>query len=331
MSRYHHDTVVSAVKYFAFPKYENLDTFTHLPFQEPPFRFVNPGEQLVKNEIEEPIFISKKPEGSREIFVGLYDNADHVFHMYTMNRNLGITYVRNTHILPTPTVLPESMEEKRRESVRSRARTAVPGTINVMFVLDVCRVMDVVSHKFINVILGDMGPIRLHSLTVQEREFLFHEFNLVEKRVRQYTDLSDLDDVMNSNENFPYIRDNGIVLVQGTDPNPRTPCAKYTPPEFASVYLHVLPVITMKTRIWKMFIYSAGKAEPYKVIPAPENFYVPPMGAIVAFKIEQKGNMWRFVPKHIREDKNTPSTLFTIQRFISRHLKINKNQQHEQD
>lgn len=334
MSRYHHETVVSAVNHFAFPEV-NLDNYNFLPYQEPPFRHVPPGQVLVDTNDDDVfktrIYISKKPEGSREIFVGLYDNAEQIFHMYSMNRFKAITYIAGNRNVSIPTVLPESVDVKRRESVRDRARTAPQGTINVMFVMDVCRVVNVENRTIRNVVLSELGPMTLSGLSETERQFFLKTYDLVFKHVRNYSNESDIDEIINLPEEYPYNPENGVVLVQGYYPGPRTPCAKYTPPEFASVYLHVLPIITMKTRLWKLFVFHSGNLEPYKVIPAPANFYVPPIGAVVSFKIEKgehesNENYWRFVPKHIRQDKSTPSTMQTVHRFITRFLKANKQQ-----
>jgi hypothetical protein len=153
-----------------------------------------------------------------------------------------------------------------------------------------------------------------------EVTWLQNNFNLVQKFTVKYTDVNQIDEVMNANEAFPYHPENGVIFVQGDKPSPKAPCAKYTASEHASVYLHVLPIITLKARIWKLSVYQDSELALYKTIPAPNNFYVPPTGMVVSFGIhfDERG-YWKFFPKHIRQDKITPSTIQTVQRFIARY------------
>jgi hypothetical protein len=329
MSKFHYDTVISAVKLFAFPQIDNLDNYKHLPYQEPPFRFIQPEQALVTKElISNDVYISKKPEGNREIFVCLYDKADSTVHMYSVDRHKNIKYIfPDTLNQVVPLILPPGLERLRKQSVAERSNNSnVPlNTLNVMFVFDVCRVYSSLTRQFINVILSDIGPIHLYNLHLSlgnsdEVTWLQKNFNLVDKRTMKYTHESQIHEIMNTNEAFPYHPENGVIFVQGDRPSPKAPCAKYTPPEHASVYLHVLPIITLKARIWKLSVYQDSELALYKTIPAPNNFYVPPTGMVVSFGIhfDERG-YWKFFPKHIRQDKLTPSTIQTVQRFVARY------------
>lgn len=320
MSKFHYDTVISAVKLFAFPQIDNLDNYKHLPYQEPPFRFIQPDQALVSKElISNDVYISKKPEGNREIFVCLYDKADSTVHMYSVDRHKNIKYIfPDTLNQVVPLILPPGLERLRQRSVSERSNnTNIPlNTLNVMFVFDVCRVYSSTTRQFINVILSDIGPMRL----TDDSTWLQSHFNLVQKVTMKYTDVNQIDTIMNMPESFPYHPENGVIFVQGNNFTPKSPCAKYTPPNEASVYLHVLPIITLKARIWKLSVYEDSDLALYKTIPAPNNFYVPPTGMVVSFGIhfDERG-YWKFFPKHVRQDKLTPSTIQTVQRFVARY------------
>lgn len=324
MSKFHYDTVISAVKLFAFPQIDNLDNYKHLPYQEPPFRFIQPEQTLVTKElISNDVYISKKPEGNREIFVCLYDKADSTVHMYSVDRHKNIKYIfPDTVNQVVPLILPPGLDRLRKQSVseRSNNNNNVPlNTLNVMFVFDVCRVYSSVTRQFVNVILSDIGPIHLHNQS-DDFAWLQSKFNLVQKVTIKYTDVQQIDEIMNTPENFPYHPENGVIFVQGNKPSPKAPCAKYTPPNQASVYIHVLPIITLKARIWKLSVYQDSELALYKTIPAPNNFYVPPTGMVVSFGIEfDERGYWKFFPKHVRQDKLTPSTIQTVQRFVARY------------
>lgn len=325
MSKFHYDTVISAVKLFAFPQIDNLDNYKHLPYQEPPFRFIQPEQTLVTKElISNDVYISKKPEGNREIFVCLYDKADSTVHMYSVDRHKNVKYIfPDLTNQVVPLFLPPGLDRLRKQSVNERSNNSnVPlNTLNVMFVFDVCRVYSSVTRQFINVILSDIGPMHLYNIgQTEELKWLQENFNLVQKVTIKYTDVNQIHEIMNTNEAFPYHPENGVIFVQGDRPSPKAPCAKYTPPNHASVYLHVLPIITLKARIWKLSVYQDSDLALYKTIPAPNNFYVPPTGMVVSFGIhfDERG-YWKFFPKHIRQDKLTPSTIQTVQRFVARY------------
>ena len=326
MSRFHYDTVVNAVKYYAFNVVENLDNHRNLPYQEPPFRFITPGTTLVsKDGLDDTVWISKKPEGNREIFVCLYDKVDKTVHLYSMDRHKQIKYIlpeSKPYIVPI--LLNDTMEQVRHQSVQERLQNGTPSTLlNVMFVFDICRVYSPITRGFYNVLLSDLGPIQLNNLSDDDRNWFKKTYGFVEKYTKKYESIEDIREVTIKPEIFPYHPENGVIFVQGKKPIPKSPCAKWTEPENASVYLHVLPVLTKKTNIWKLSYYNNDTLELFKTIPAFRNFYIPPIGCVVSFGIEFEGRIWKLVPKHIRQDKLLPSSHNTITRFINRYRQRN--------
>jgi len=335
MSRFHFDTVINAVKYYAFNVVENLDGFRNLPYQEPPFRFVEPGTPLVsKDGLDDTVWISKKPEGNREIFVCLYDKVDKTVHMYSMDRHKQIKYIfPESKPFIVPIHLNESFEAIRYKSIQERLQNGTPSTLlNVMFVFDICRVYSPTLRGFYNVILSDLGPIQLHQLGDDNLHWFKNTFNFVQKITKLYESIDDIEYISNVKEPFPYHPENGVIFVQGQKPIPKSPCAKWTSPKDASVYLHVLPILTKKTNIWKLSYYNNDTLELFKTIPAFNNFYVPPVGCVVSFGIEYNNNIWKLIPKHIRQDKITPSSYNTITRFIHRYRSnITNNEEVEEE
>jgi hypothetical protein len=95
----------------------------------------------------------------------------------------------------------------------------------------------------------------------------------------------------------------------------------------STVFLHVNPIISLKTRVWQLCTWRNDNLEPFRFIPAP-NFYVPPTGAIVAFRIVIDGERWRLVPTRMRVDKATPSSSLTLTKFIARNLPKSMQKQH---
>lgn len=329
MSRFHQDIVLSAVKHFAFPQVENFDEYVVLPYKEPPFRHILPNQMLVNTvETKDIVTISKKPEGNREILVGLYDKADGFFHLYSMARNKEIRYIIPEFGPSQPVHLSEDTIQLRNKSIKERIKSDPPNTLNVIFVLDVCRVFSQQRRNFINVILSDIGPMSFE--TLPDRFMLKHAYTMVNKITMPYISAENIDTIMSIPEPFPYNAENGVVFVQTPSDkkqNPQCPCAKFTPPQFASVYLHVQPVLTLKAHIWKLTVLNEGKAELFKVIPAVDQFYVPPCGAVVSFGISVGADgMWKLFPKHIRVDKETPSTLTTLYKYISRYAPNRRRQ-----
>ncbi len=336
MSKFHFDTVISAVKLHAFPQIDNLDNYKNLPYQEPPFRHIKPGQTIVSKKLpNNDIIISKKPEGNREIFVCLFDKADSTVHMYSVDRHKNVKYIFPDLVDQTvPVYLPEHLEMQRRDSVAARLQNnqVPPNTLNALFVFDVCRVYSSITRNFVNVILSDLGPIRIPALSQNDKAWLMNTYSFVEKMSMVYTRDSDIDYIINTPENFPYNPENGVIFVQGSVPTPKSPCAKYTPPENASVYLHVLPIITLKARLWKLSYFHEGELKLYKTIPAYPNFYVPPVGMVVSFGISfDERNYWKFIPKRVRQDKLTPSALQTIQKFVARYLPRNDEDHDDHD
>lgn len=313
MSRFHHETVVSAVKHIAFAHVQDFDSRPQLPFQEPAFRFLKPDERI-EESIEAPVLISKKPEGQREIFVGLYDQVDNYIYMYTMTRERSIHYVIPSSVGPhEPVVLPQDLEDIRTRDRKNR---------RVLFVYDICRVLDEVNRQVINVVIRDLSPqgYRLESMSPDTLAWMKSTYNVRTKTFREYKSLDDIHETMTSDEDFPYRPENGVLFLQGSVPMPNSPCVKYTPPDHARVYIAVQPVTTVSARIWRLHVLDNGTPKFFRAIPAVPGFFVPPIGAVVAFKIDtNEEGYWRFVPTHIRVDKQFPSAIQTVQRFISRH------------
>jgi len=322
MNKFHVDLVSRAVLTFAFPNVASFDEVSNLPFKEPPFRHVKPGSLLVQppNGEEEGnddiILISKKPEGSREILVGLVDRVDKHLYVYSMARNKGIQFVH-----PDDPSFPVPVSPDLIRAIQYRARSNKDAD-QIAFVLDVCRVYDQTSRRYFNVILSDHSPI---ALPHADFDMLARAYMMRYKTFRPYTSESDIHEIMNAYEDFPYHSDNGVVFVQvrrGSMPNLRSACAKYTPPELATVFLHVNPIITLKTRVWQLSTWRNDHLEPFRTITAP-HFYIPPTGAIVAFRLqveEENRQRWRLVPTRMRTDKMTPSSPLTLHRFIGRYV-----------
>jgi hypothetical protein len=148
-------------------------------------------------------------------------------------------------------------------------------------------------------------------------------FNLHMKTMRVYRSPMDIHTILTEPCSYPYNADNGVVFVQvknGDMPTLKSPCAKFTPSDLANVFFHVQPITTIKTRIWRLSLWNDNHFELYRTISAPANFYVPPTGAIVAFRIRVNGERWFFEPTRIRVDKVTPSSKVTVNRFIRRYV-----------
>ncbi len=313
MNKFHIDLVTRAVSTFAFPSVPSLDEVTNLPFKEPPFRHIAPGTLLTASEADETVLISKKPEGQREILVGIVDRVDKHIYVYAMARNKTITFVH-----PDDPSIPVPVSNDLVRAVQQRARGNRDAD-QIAFVLDVCRVYDPLTRRLFNVVLSDIGPIAVPRIDI---DMFARAYLLRFKVFRPYTDENDIRTVMETPEDYPYHPDNGVVFVQvrtGGMPNLRSPCAKYTPLELSTVFLHVNPIITLKTRVWQLSTWRNDHLEPFRTIPAPV-FYVPPTGAIVAFRLNVDGDRWRLVPARMRVDKMTPSSPLTLNRFIALHL-----------
>lgn len=324
MATFHYDLVRRAVQTYAFPGFD-LVSLESLPFYEPSYRNLEPGVAIVKRadgesgDNNDVVFVSKKPEGNREIFVGIYDSVDGHFYMYASTRGK-VTYFIHPNNPEMPVFLSRDFHDMRREALRSKSISSP----HIMFVLDVCRVFDPVLKNTVNVILSDIGPFKFANIPPIDFRFLSDVFNLRYKIVRPYTSHEDVDAVVHAAEPYPYHPDNGIVFVQvkaGESPRPTSVCCKYTPPSLATVFLHVQPIRTVKTNVWKLSLWHNDNLHPYKTIHAPEGFYVPPTGAIVAFQIRLlEMPRWIFVPVRMRADKSTPSAMVTMHRFIRRSL-----------
>lgn len=328
MNKFHVDLVTKAVLVYAFPQLASLDAVTNLPFKEPPFRYARPGALLVddgehtttEHKEEEHILISKKPEGSREILVGIVDRVDKHFYVYSMGRNKMITFIHpDDPCVPVPTSA-ELQDSMHRRSTFNRQKPNHQRDLDqVVFVFDVCRVYDAVTRRFFNVILSDVSPMQLPP---PDMVMLGRAYILRMKVFRPYTSDEDIRATIETPEDFPYHPDNGVVFVQTPvrgAPSLRSPCAKFTPSDMATVFLHVNPIVTLKTRVWQLSTWRNDHLEPFRTIPAP-HFYIPPTGAIVAFKITVDGERWRLVPTRMRVDKATPSSPLTLTRFIARSL-----------
>ncbi len=317
MSRFHEDLVTRAVKAYAFPTFHGFDEATYLPFLEPVFRLPEPGKLLVVNEDNENeddvVLVSRKPEGSREIFVGIYDNADDNFYMYSMGRNKQVVFVH-----PENPTIPMKISDNLKH-LRHKSNAISP---HILFVFDVCRTYCSMSKRIFNVILSDLGPLKLGS-SLSDAEYLSMNYNLHKKTMRVYRSPMDIHAILAEPCSYPYHADNGIVFVQvrnGDMPTLKSPCAKFTPSDLATVFFHVQPITTIKTRIWRMSCWKDNHLELYRTISAPSNFYVPPTGAIVAFRIRIDTSRWLFEPIRIRVDKVTPSSKLTLNRFIRRYV-----------
>jgi hypothetical protein len=343
-NKFHVDLVTKAVLTYAFPKLTSLDAVTNLPFKEPPFRHVRPGTLLTtatntedENDAgpaEQHVLISKKPEGQREILVGIVDRVDKHFYVYSMCRNKMITFVHpDDPCVPVPTSADLQANIHRRSMFNRQNPTHQRDLDQIAFVFDVCRVYDSVTRRFYNVVLSDVSPM---ALPVQDMAILGRAYLLRTKVFRPYTCEEDVRAVMETPEDYPYHPDNGVVFVQTPvreSPNLRSPCAKFTPPELSTVFLHVNPIISLKTRVWQLSTWRNDNLEPFRFIPAP-NFYVPPTGAIVAFRIViEGGERWRLVPTRMRVDKATPSSSLTLTKFIARNLpkSMQKQSHHHRD
>ncbi len=292
--RIHFETVANAVgRAFSYMPYPDYVAKTQLPYNEPAFKLVEPPSTA------ERVLISKKPEGLREIFVGFVDPVDNRFYMYSMNRARQINFVAPSSGFDTPVELPAFVPQSRRSKV--------------VFVFDVCRVWDRARRDFVNVVIHDMGPVGYHA-------WLRDTYNLVTKSYTPYTSFEDIHRCMEEPADFPYSPENGVLFVMGDAPSMSATCFKYTPPAHARVYLRVEPVLTRSARLWKLIALSNNELRLFRTIPAPDSFYVPPLGAVVAFKVValDDGSSFRFVPTHIRVDKQTPSAFPTIQRAIAR-------------
>jgi hypothetical protein len=320
MASFHYDLVRRAVQTYAFPGYDIM-SLESLPFYEPPFRHLEPNTLIQSSDKGDDgvVFVSKKPEGNREIFVGIYDSVDGHFYMYATARNK-ITYFVHPNNPEMPVFLSRDFSELRKEALRTK-KISSP---HIMFVLDVCRVFDPVLKNTVNVILSDVGPFKFANIPPMDFRFMSDVFNLRYKIVRPYTSPEDVDAVVRAAEPYPYHPDNGIVFVQvksGEAPKPTSVCIKFTPPSLATVFLHVQPIRTVKTNVWKLSLWHNDNLHLYKTIHAPEGFYVPPTGAVVAFQIRLlEAPRWIFVPVRMRADKATPSAMVTLHRFIRRSL-----------
>ena len=323
MNKFHIDLVTKAVLTFAFPSVSSLDEVSNLPFKEPPFRHIAPGETLTtpSSEGEETILISKKPEGQREILVGMIDRVDRHMYVYSMARDKSITFVH-----PDDPSVPVPVSNDLVRAVQHRARGHREAD-QIAFVLDVCRVYDPMSRRMYNVVLSDIGPVAVPRIDI---DMFARAYLLRFKIFRAYTNETDIHAVMETPEDYPYHPDNGVVFVQvrtGGMPNLRSACAKYTPLEMSTVFLHVNPIITLKTRVWQLSTWRNDHLEPFRTIPAPA-FYIPPTGAIVAFRLAVDGERWRLMPTRMRVDKVTPSSPLTLNRFIARHLPQHSRRHH---
>jgi hypothetical protein len=233
--------------------------------------------------------------------------------MYSMTRERTIHYVPSTNGPAEPVVLPPDLEVIRARDRKNR---------RVLFVYDICRVLDEVNRRMVNVVIRDLSPngYRLDSMTPETLAWMKSIFNIRTKTFREYKSLEDIHNTMTADEGFPYSPENGVLFLQGDVPMPNSPCVKYTPPEHARVYIAVHPVTTVSARIWRLNVLDNGALKFFRAIPAVPGFFVPPVGAVVAFKIStNEDGYWRFVPTHIRVDKQFPSAIQTVQRFISRH------------
>ncbi len=328
MNKFHVDLVTKAVLTYAFPKLASLDAVTNLPFKEPPFRHARPGTLLTTAAdesdeaaaAEQHVLISKKPEGQREILVGIVDRVDKCFYVYSMGRNKMISFVHpDDPCVPVPTS-GELQANMHRRSVFNRQNPAHQRDLDqIAFVFDVCRVYDALTRRFYNVVLSDVSPM---ALPAPDMAMMARAYFLRLKIFRPYTSEEDIRAIMDTPEDYPYHPDNGVVFVQTPvreSPNLRSPCAKFVPLEMSTVFLHVNPIITLKTRVWSLSTWRNDHLEPFRTIPAP-NFYVPPTGAIVAFRIVIDGERWRLVPTRMRVDKATPSSPLTLTKFIARNL-----------
>lgn len=324
MNKFHLDLVSKAVLTFAFPHIASFDEVSHLPFKEPPFRHVQPGSLLVQTQqtdaadeaSDDIVLISKKPEGSREILVGLVDRVDKYLYVYSMARNKVIQFVH-----PDDPSFPVPVSNDLVRAIQYRARSNKDAD-QIAFVYDVCRVYDSVSRRQFNVILSDHSPV---AMPHADFDLLARAYMMRFKSFRTYANEADIHAVIAQPEDFPYHPDNGVVFVQvrrGAMPSLRSACAKFTPPELATVFLHVNPIITLKTRVWQLSTWRNDHLEPFRTIPAPA-LYVPPTGAIVAFRVqvdEANKHRWRLVPTRMRTDKMTPSSPLTLHRFIGRYV-----------
>jgi hypothetical protein len=296
----------------AFPYVENLENYHTLPYQEPRFRFMLPNEMISETHGNGTVYVSKKPEGEREIFVGVYDRVEKVVHFFTVCRNKRILHVPSVQIMPFP------LSNDLRQKIENT------GSLTP-FVFDVCRVLDTRTRMHVNVLLSDIGPLHLDKISMEDQSILMNSYNIVRKLTIPYHSGQDIETVVSASECFPYHPENGIIFVQSTsDENiihPKSPCAKYTLPVNASVYFFVEPIITLRARLWKLMYLGNKELVTFKTIPAQTGFYVPPTGAVVSFGIHvNEEGYWRFYPKHIRLDKSVPSVLNTIQQFISRYV-----------
>jgi hypothetical protein len=159
--------------------------------------------------------------------------------------------------------------------------------------------------------------------SLSDAEYLSMNYNLHMKTMRVYRSPMDIHAILAEPCSYPYNADNGVVFVQvrnGDMPTLKSPCAKFTPSDLATVFFHVQPITTIKTRIWRMSCWKDNHLELYRTISAPSNFYVPPTGAIVAFRIRIDTSRWMFEPIRIRVDKVTPSSKLTLNRFIRRYV-----------
>lgn len=319
MNKFHIDVVSRAILTFAFQNITSFDEVSNLPFKEPPFRHVKPGAKIVQNteeqeENEDVVLISKKPEGSREIFVGLVDRVDKHLYVYSMARDKSIQFVH-----PDDPSMPAPVSNDLIRAIQHRSRTNKEAD-QIAFVFDVCRVFDTMSRRYYNVILSDLSPTPLPHV---DFDMLTRAYLMRYKVFRPYTSESDIREMTDLPADFPYHPDNGVVFVQvrkGSMPTLRSACAKFTPLELSTVFLHVNPIITLKTRVWQLSTWRNDHLEPFRTIPAP-NFYIPPTGAIVAFRMHVEENQrWRLVPTRMRVDKMTPSSPLTLHRFIGRYV-----------
>lgn len=325
MNKFHVDLVTKAVLTYAFPKLPSMDVVTNLPFKEPPFRHARPGTLLTTIDVddattEQHVLISKKPEGAREILVGIVDRVDKHFYVYSMSRNKMIAFVHpDDPCVPVPTSTDLQTNMHRRSMYNRQNPNHQRDLDQIAFVFDVCRVYDAMTRRVYNVVLSDVSPV---ALPVQDMNMLARAYLLRLKVFRPYTSEEDIRAVMDTPEDYPYHPDNGVVFVQTPvheSPNLRSPCAKFTPIELSTVFLHVNPIITLKTRVWQLSTWRNDNLEPFRTIPAPQ-FYIPPTGAIVAFRIVVDGERWRLLPTRMRVDKVTPSSTLTLTKFIARNL-----------
>jgi hypothetical protein len=311
--------IQKALVKFAFPLVDKFDEYQTLPYQEPRFRFIQPDEKISSLHGNGDVFVSKKPEGEREIFIGVYDRVAGCLHFFSVNRRKEITYI------PSQTIIPCNISSELQKRIQDS------GSLTP-FVFDVCRVLDIRTRSAINVLLSDIGPIKLDHIKIEDFQLLTSMYHIVRKFTKKYTSLADIDEVVSISENFPYHPENGIIFVQECEQtktiHPKSPCAKYTPPQHASVYFFVEPIITLKTHLWKLMYLGNQEFTVFKTIPSVPGFFIPPTGAVVSFGIHSnpETKYWKFFPKHIRLDKTTPSVLHTIQQFLGRYTEKKKTE-----